>query len=164
MSEPRSVLVFGIGNPARGDDALGVRLIERMRAHCPAVEVLEVFQLQVEHALDLCGVDLVLFCDAAVGLKQSCELREIEPGASRLAFSHAMSPQAVLDVFERIHGYTPPPAFLLAMRADSMGLGETLSSVGEQSLESAWTVARRLCAEPSVAVWRRYAAAELNSP
>ena len=162
MIESSRVLVFGIGNPARGDDALGVRLIERVRAHWPHIDVLEVFQLQIEHALDLRDVDLALFCDAAVGLTQGCQLREVEAGQTRLAFTHAMPPQALLQVFLRIHGQAPPPAFALAMSAANMGLGEALSPTGEQSLEAAWAVAKQLLAAPSAEAWRRYARSGLS--
>ncbi len=155
MSDRARVLVFGIGNPARGDDVLGVCLIERVQAYWPHIDVLEVFQLQIEHVLDLCGVDLVLFCDAAIGLTQGCQLREVQAGQARLAFSHAMPPQALLHVFFRVHGRAPPPAFVLAMRAENMGLGETLSATGEQSLEAAWSLVQRLLAEPSAEAWRR---------
>lgn len=148
------VLVFGIGNPARGDDALGVRLAERVRHHYPTVEVLEEFQLQIEHALDLAGAGLVLFCDAAVGLERSCEFREIAPAASTSAFSHAMSPQAVLEVFARTQRLAPPPAFTLGLRATRVALGEGLSVEGQQALEDGWELASRLLAEPDLQAWR----------
>jgi len=53
------ILVFGYGNPSRGDDALGPEFVRRLEACCAdaiacgALEVLTDFQLQVEHALDL---------------------------------------------------------------------------------------------------------------
>lgn len=163
MSESPRVLVFGIGNPARGDDALGGRLVGRVQARWPSIDVLEVFQLQIEHALDLCGADLVLFCDAALGLKQSFAFSEIQASESRLAFSHAMPPQGLLEVFFRIHGQAPPPAFMLAMRAECTALGETLSPTGEVALEAAWTLAERLLGEPRLEAWRRYVRAGSSS-
>ena len=49
-----SVLVFGWGNPSRGDDALGPLFVDAVEAmKLPGVECLTDFQLQVEHALDL---------------------------------------------------------------------------------------------------------------
>ncbi|MBL9110068.1 MAG: hypothetical protein JNM74_12375, partial [Myxococcales bacterium] len=51
------VLVIGIGNPSRGDDALGpavvARLEELLRAELAGgqVETLVDFQLQIEHTL-----------------------------------------------------------------------------------------------------------------
>ena len=53
---PAPRLVIGIGNPSRGDDAIGPLAVERLEALAlPGVELLTDFQLQVEHALDLIG-------------------------------------------------------------------------------------------------------------
>ncbi|HRG96608.1 MAG TPA: hypothetical protein PLR99_10185, partial [Polyangiaceae bacterium] len=55
------LLFFGLGNPSRGDDALGPTLLERVGAALAPeiargeVELLAEFQLQPEHALDLVG-------------------------------------------------------------------------------------------------------------
>ena len=48
------LLVFGYGNPSRGDDALGPALVDwlrRQRRGGAEVELLTDFQLQIEHAL-----------------------------------------------------------------------------------------------------------------
>ncbi len=48
------LVVFGWGNEARGDDALGPLLLRRIAAmRAPDVETIEDYQLQIEHALDL---------------------------------------------------------------------------------------------------------------
>ncbi|NBS18146.1 MAG: Ni/Fe hydrogenase, partial [Gammaproteobacteria bacterium] len=64
-----SLLILGVGNPSRGDDALGPLLIEQLetllsqeeRAAAGGIELLTDFQLQIEHALDLLNRSLVLF-------------------------------------------------------------------------------------------------------
>ena len=67
MSAP--LLVLAVGNPSRGDDALGPLLLERLQADGwdagGQVELLCDFQLQVEHTLDLQGRSAVLLVDAA---------------------------------------------------------------------------------------------------
>src|SRR5450830_1062984 len=63
------LLVFGWGNLSRGDDALGPLCIERLRAlaaPATAVDYLDDYQLQIEHALDLVGRQRVLFVDASL--------------------------------------------------------------------------------------------------
>ena len=69
MNERRApLLVLAVGNPSRGDDALGPMLAERLEsAALPGVEVITEFQLQVENALDLEGRERVIFVDAGVG-------------------------------------------------------------------------------------------------
>ena len=62
-----SRLVIGIGNPSRGDDALGPLLVERLQAlNLADLELLTDFQLQVEYALDLQARREVVFVDASL--------------------------------------------------------------------------------------------------
>lgn len=153
-------LVFGIGNCSRGDDALGILLIERLRQAYPALAVLEVFQLQIEHTLDLCGFERVLFCDAALDLAQPCALRAIALAGRAdpvSAFSHAMPPQALLAVYAQTQTQPPPAAFVLALRASSLALGAELSPIGRHSLDCGWALVQALLAMPTVAAWHHAA-------
>ena len=60
------LLVIAVGNRSRGDDALGPALLDGLRDDAAiGVDLLEEFQLQVEHALDLVGRRGVLFVDAS---------------------------------------------------------------------------------------------------
>ncbi|MGV0950399.1 MAG: homospermidine synthase, partial [Azonexus sp.] len=64
------VVVFAVGNPSRGDDAIGPVICGRLakwlenEKFTDRVELIEDFQLNVEHALDLQGRELALFIDA----------------------------------------------------------------------------------------------------
>lgn len=123
------LLVLAWGNPSRGDDALGPLLAERLLVHAEAapltgrVEVLTDFQLQVEHALDLVGRERVLFVDAALDLAEPFAVRPLQPARGGGLGSHALAPEAVLQVYQDLHGYAPPPATLLAIRASRFELG-----------------------------------------
>ena len=98
-----TLLIFGYGNPSRGDDALGPLLLERLQAEpSPGVEYLTDFQLQVEHALDLEGPDLVLFIDAHLSCKAPFEFAQLQAESDRSYTTHAMSPAAVLQVYQDI--------------------------------------------------------------
>jgi hydrogenase maturation protease len=148
MIERRApVLVLAVGNPSRGDDALGSLLAERLEAAAlPGVEVVTEFQLQVENALDLEGRERVIFVDAGVGTAAPFELREAGPAADFLHTSHALSPEAVLATYVRIKGEAPPPATILCVRGESFELGEGLSHVSAAHLEAAWPRLVDLCA------------------
>jgi hydrogenase maturation protease len=133
------ILVLAVGNPSRGDDALGALLAARLeRAGLPGVEVLTDFQLQVEHALDLEGRDRVLFVDAGTGTPAPFELRRIEASAEFVHTTHALSPEAVLATYLRVLAGTPPPAWLLVVRGESFELGAPLSPAAATHLEAAW--------------------------
>ena len=64
------IVVFAVGNPSRGDDAIGPELCGRLEnwlknaGLAERVELIEDFQLNIEHALDLEGRELALFIDA----------------------------------------------------------------------------------------------------
>jgi hydrogenase maturation protease len=107
------------------------------------VEWLAEFQLQVEHALDLVGRDAVLFVDAArPGQVDGCALERIAADAAAPLWSHALRPQAVLQVFTRIEGRAPPPAWLLAIEGESFELGAPLSAAARAHLDAAEALAR----------------------
>ena len=140
-------LIFGWGNPSRGDDALGPLFVEHFTALAArhpewgAVECLTDFQLQVEHALDLQGRQRVLFIDASIDAPTSCSLQRIEAARDASFTTHAMSPQAVLKVYADIDEGEAPPCWLLAIRGERFELGEELSASARQSLQAALQLA-----------------------
>lgn len=135
-------LVFGWGNPSRGDDALGPLFVERIEAlKLPGVECLTDFQLQVEHALDLRGRRHVLFVDASVDVP-AYAARRIEPARDTTFTTHAISPQSVMQTYLDIENTEPPPCWLLAIGGRSFELGEPLSMDAEANLVAALAWAR----------------------
>lgn len=140
------VLIIGIGNPSRGDDALGPECIQRLEALAlPEVELLTDFQLQVEFALDLAGRREVVFVDAAASGPEPYEFRPVGRAAGMSHTSHAISPEAVLAACEQV-GVTPPAAaHVLAIRGHAFELGEGLSPRAGHNLDAAIAeLARRL--------------------
>jgi hydrogenase maturation protease len=133
------VVVFAIGNPSRGDDAIGPELAERLAAAAlPGVEVIVDFQLQIEHALDLEGRRLAVFVDAAVDAEPPYALRQVRACRDSSHTTHALSPAAVLETFERCTGQAAPPAWILAVRGEHFELGAALSAAARANLEAAW--------------------------
>jgi hydrogenase maturation protease len=138
---PAPLLVFGWGNPSRGDDALGPLFVERLQQRLGAaagVECLTDFQLQVEHALDLAGRQRVLLVDASLGAAAPFEVSAVRPSRDATSFAtHAVSPQALLQVFVELNGHAPPPTTLLAIRAQSFELGEPPGDAARRHLDAA---------------------------
>jgi len=100
----KPVLLFGYGNLSRGDDALGPLLLEYVENRCDLeeIEILSDFQLQIEHALDLENRSLVLFVDASISCAGAYDFTQLEPARDKSYTTHAMSPAAVLDVYQSI--------------------------------------------------------------
>jgi len=155
-------LVLAVGNPSRGDDALGPELIERLQyqdASASDVDYLIDFQLQIEHALDLTGRRAVLFVDAARPgvldtdfaidvMSQTTEydstgaaIRPVSADVSVTPATHALSAEAVLNVAQQIEGVVPP-AWQLAIEGKSFDLGEGLSDQAKLHLGQAITLVK----------------------
>lgn len=154
-----ALLVLAVGNPSRGDDALGPALLDALQAQgadaAGDVELLTDFQLQVEHALDLQGRRAVLFVDAARPGAVAAEAAEagialsaLAPALALPALSHALSASAVLHVARSLGGPLPP-AWQLAIEGAAFGLGEPISIAAQArlapalALALAWIAARR---------------------
>ncbi len=152
---PKPVLLFGYGNLSRGDDALGPLLLEYAESHCDLgkVEILTDFQLQIEHALDLENRDLVLFVDASVACANAFDFTVLEPARDKSYTTHAMSPAAVLSVYQSIKKQAPPPCFLLSIKAEEFELGDGLSANAENNLTQACGFADRLLSNPDLDFW-----------
>ena len=148
-SRAAPLLVFGWGNPGRGDDALGPLLVEQLagqaRTHLPAgrLECLTDFQLQVEHALDLVGRERVLFVDAAIGLSTPFAVRSVAPAPVAGFTTHALAPEALLQVYRELERAEPPPCMLLAIRAQRFELGDAPGepALADLALALAWALA-----------------------
>lgn len=132
-----SRLVIGIGNPSRGDDALGPLLVERLQAlNLADLELLTDFQLQVEYALDLQARREVVFVDASLDATAPFTFAPARAVEDASYSSHELSPGAVLHAYRKLFG-EPPAAFVLALRGHAFELGEGLSRAGEANLEAA---------------------------
>jgi len=165
MSAP--LVVFAVGNPSRGDDAIGPLICGRLAEWLEneglgdQVELVEDFQLQIEHALDLRGGALALFIDAGIDTPAPYSFRRIAPASGIAHTTHELPPQAVLQVYRQTEGAEPPPAFVLCVRGESFELGEPLTAGAARHLEAAYELALRLCSRPVLALWETMAAPAL---
>lgn len=163
MSAP--VVIFAVGNPSRGDDAIGPQLLERLAAWLQkeglagGFELIDDFQLQIEHALDLCGRRLALFIDAGMDTPAPWRLSSVAPATGIGHTSHALAPQAVLQVYRQTEGCEPPPAFVLGVRGEQFELGSALSPAAERHVAAALALLEQLCRQPEPAAWAALATA-----
>ncbi|MBK9978447.1 MAG: hydrogenase maturation protease [Gemmatimonadetes bacterium] len=138
------VLVFGYGNPSRGDDALGPEFVRRLEMRCAdaiacgELEVLTDFQLQVEHALDLRGREQVYFVDATTEAGAPGYAVRPVVAAHDVAFTtHALSPAALLQTYRAVVGDPVPETFVIAIRGSQFELGEAMSEGAAVQLTAA---------------------------
>jgi hydrogenase maturation protease len=129
------IVILACGNPSRGDDALAPCLISQL-PHFKDVVIVEDFQLQIEHALDLQHATQAIFIDATVSGESPFSFYPIQPSNQVSYTSHALSPEEVLGVYQKTFQIPPPPSFVLAIRGYSFELGEPLSNVAQQNLQA----------------------------
>ncbi|MFZ1547981.1 MAG: hydrogenase maturation protease [Candidatus Nitrotoga sp.] len=150
------LLLFGYGNPGRGDDALGPELIGRIaQLHLAGVECQNDMQLQVEHVTDLAACDRVLFIDADISCTEPCDFSEISAEKDGSYTSHAMSPTALLYAYRQVYGMDAPQAFLLRIRGYDFALGDPLTEQAAANLDAATKLVHELCMDASLHRWRR---------
>lgn len=163
---PAPVVVFCIGNPSRGDDALGPHVHGQLEIWLKTtglnatVELIEDFQLQIEHALDLAGRQLAIFVDAGVETPVPVVFRPLAASTVASHSTHALPPESVLQVALQM-GMPPPPAYVLCVRGESFALGEPLSPAASVHAAAALDLLRHLLASPASAAQR---AAAISSP
>lgn len=155
MSGP---VLFGYGNPSRGDDALGPLLLARAEAWAEAhpeagLALVDDFQLQIEHAEDLRGRRLALFLDADASCPAPYRFRRVMPARDDSYTTHELSPESVLHVFGAITDELAPEAYVLSVRGERFELGEALSPAAEAHAEAAWELLRSLMENPRPERW-----------
>ena len=140
------VLIIGIGNPSRGDDALGPAVVARIEELLAAeiargqVETLIDFQLQLEHTLDIAGRETVFIVDASVVAAEPLSISRIVADDAHPPFSHMMSPAALLNAYERSFGQAPP-IWAVAVRGRTFDLG---APIGDEAMTHVEPAARAI--------------------
>ena len=153
------LVVFGWGNDARGDDGLGPLLLARVagaglarRDHASRISSCRSSTRSISTApRRLC------FSTPAEDTPAPFAFSEVAPCRGETFTTHAIAPEAVLDVYARSLGKTPPPSFTLCVRGERFELGEGLSAEAAQRLEAAWDFLADLMRERTVEAWRRAA-------
>lgn len=159
-----ATVVFASGNRSRGDDAIGPLLLERLaswlaeRGRSGEFALIDDYQLQIEHALDLQDRRLALFIDAGWHTPAPLAFYAAAPAQVPASGStHVLAPQGVLEVYRRVMGAEPPPSFVLCVRGEHFELGAGMSDAAQVRVEAAWRQLQLLCAQAEPARWRALA-------
>jgi hydrogenase maturation protease len=154
------LVIFAVGNPSRGDDAIGPELYGRLEKWLEnqdvgnQVELIEDFQLQIEHALDLQGRQLALFIDAGENTQAPYTFKQIAAATGIAHTTHELPPEAVLQVYRQTEGCEPPPSFVLCVSGEKFELGEPLTATASGYVDAAFDLLTQLCRKTSLAEWR----------
>lgn len=133
------VLIYGYGNPARGDDALGVRFADALHDD-PAFDWIDFdtnYQLNIEDAENIADYELVLFADATVdpGV-ESFRLKRVEPDPQIQFTNHAVTPGFVIALCNQLHGRIPD-VWVVEIRGHEWELGQNMTEEAASNLNDA---------------------------
>jgi hydrogenase maturation protease len=167
LNSVQPVLIFGYGNPGRGDDALGPEVVDAIEeAGIAGVECQSDMQLQVEHITDLEGREHILFVDADVACAEPYAFTTLEPEKDGSYTSHAMTPGALLHAYKKVYGSDSPPAYILRIRGYAFELGDPMGEQARNNLAAAIELVKKLCADAGEANWTKHLSqdADGNAP
>ena len=101
------ILVFGYGNPARGDDGLGPAVAEYFESLAlDSVTVDADYQLTVEDAAQVAEHDITVFVDAAIDGPEPYSLSRVSPEEGGSFSSHSVTPGQVTGLAESLFDAT----------------------------------------------------------
>ncbi len=138
-ASPQALNLFTWGNPSRGDDAIGPKLhqiIEQLIAEFSLKTVLiEDFQLQPEHVFDISEDACIVFIDASYQGDSAYKVTPVNKAEEIGYTTHALSPEALLTLYEKTQSKPSPPAFLCSVRGYCFDFGMPLSEQAEKNIK-----------------------------
>jgi len=144
-----TTLVIGWGNDLRGDDGVGRRVAERVRAMClPNVVVCSLHQPGPELAADMAGASRVIFVDASLEVEEVTVRRvdsDILPSDGGLG--HAVSPESLACLARTLYE-ADPEVWAIHVPASDFEYGHDLSGPVKQHAVEAYRLVRQLIATP----------------
>ena len=137
----KPLLLIGYGNPLRQDDGLGWHIALAIEAlDLPGLQVLAAQQLSLELAAPIAMAKAVVFVDAAYGIAplalKPLHHNPLAPDPAPQAFSHQLTPQALLVLAGELYGHQPA-ALQLLVPAQWDGHGEGFSPCAAAALPTA---------------------------
>ncbi|HBH24683.1 MAG TPA: hypothetical protein DDY13_14840 [Cytophagales bacterium] len=137
------ILVYGFGNPARQDDALGIEFVHRMQQMLERefdtlsnIEFDIGYQLNIEDALKISRYDEVYFVDASYDEKENFNIVKLYPKPLQHYSMHSVEPAFILDICRELYGVLPE-TYMVKVRGYEWQMKEGLSPAAEQNLSLA---------------------------
>jgi hydrogenase maturation protease len=137
MSE---ILIYGIGNPGRQDDSIGVMFARRMEDWATGnnlnIDIEYNFQLNIEDAARISNNKMVIFADASKENIENFCLTRIKPKAIDISLSHSVSPESVLFLCDELF-HVMPNAYIVHIKGYEWEFGEPVTNKALKNIELA---------------------------
>jgi len=144
-----SVVVIGVGNPDRGDDAAGREVVRRLSS--AAAENIRIIEADGEASsllAHLDGASTAFLVDACVSGAPAGSVRRIDltkealPRARYGLSSHGLGLAEALELAQAL-GQLPPVCVIYAIEAESVDFGAPLSAAAARGVAEAAEALRR---------------------
>lgn len=132
----------GAGRAVPVASATTATLREKGEGFVEQFELIEDFQLQIEHAMDMKDRQRVLFIDAGMQTPAPFAFYRAEINEDAVLYSHALSPEALLKVYTQFYKEAPPDSYVLCVSGESFELGASPSSQAVENLAFALAFAK----------------------
>lgn len=136
-----NVLVLGIGNYSRGDDALGWEFIDAL-SDVSSIDTDYRYQLQIEDACIISHYDCVILVDAsAKPLPEGFNFSPCEPRNEFSFSSHRIEPASLLWLCRELYD-VQPASYVMAIEGHQWELQPGLSDLAQTNFSNALTFFR----------------------
>ena len=137
LKADKKILLLGIGNNGRSDDALGWKFVEEFTSRQELFDVEYRYQLQVEDALQITEYDTVIFVDASHTIyTNGFSFHECIPTRKDTFTTHSLEPETVLWLANDLFNQTPK-AYIMAISGMEWELHQGLTETAQLNFERA---------------------------
>jgi len=138
------ILIYGLGNPGRQDDALGILLVEKIEAwvkenNYSYIITDQNYQLNIEDAEYISNYDLVIFLDASVDEIESVLIEPVVPDLKTNFSMHSLTPAYIVGLCNQLF-HNIPETYQLHIKGYKFEFMKPLSRNAEKNLASAFTL------------------------
>lgn len=145
------ILLIGIGNYSRADDALGWKFADEFSALSDLFDIEYRYQLQVEDAELITQYKQVIFVDAYHShLPNGFSYYECKPAPAENFTTHTLAPENVLWIAQELFGYTPQ-CNVMAIGGNYWELRDNMSDEASGNLDTALRFFERMFAKKTIA-------------
>jgi Ni,Fe-hydrogenase maturation factor len=135
------ILIYGIGNPGRQDDSLGVTFATLMEDWVTTnnlnIDIEYNYQLNIEDAARISLHKIVIFADASKESIENFVVSRVFPKASNDSLSHSVNPESILFVCKELFT-CQPDAFIVHIKGYEWEFGEPATVNALNNLELAF--------------------------
>jgi hydrogenase maturation protease len=142
MEKHKKVLIYGIGNPSKQDDAIGIAFTELIQKwvndiYFSCIDVDSNYQLNIEDADLISKYDIVIFADASVADINEFKFQKVTPQKRVEPSMHSVSPDFVLYLAQEMF-QTYPETYVLQIKGYKFELDQDMTTRAKMNMYHAF--------------------------